>query len=206
MLVKICGITNLEDADHAVQAGADMIGLNFWPRSSRYVAADQASKIVESLGGRGVLPVGLFVDARADEIIEIVERTKIEMIQLHGHERPEFISEMPRPVIRAMKFDPNSTNYDAYAAAKYILLDSPDLAQPGGTGKPWDWKQAKEIGKTVPLFLGGGLNPQNVAKAVIEARPIGVDVASGVESEPGKKDPEKVIQFIRAAKSAGEPA
>lgn len=204
MLVKVCGITNIEDADQAVQAGVDMIGLNFWPRSSRYVAPIQASKIVEALNGQGVLSVGIFVDARADEIAEIVERTKIEMIQLHGSETPEFVSKMTRPVIKALKFNLNSTHYDAYAAAKYILLDSPDSAQPGGTGKPWDWSQAKEIGKKVPLILGGGLNPQNVAKAVKDAGPAGVDVASGVESEPGKKDREKIIKFIRAAKSNGE--
>ena len=182
-----------------------MIGVNFWPRSPRYVSLDLASRIMKAMARRGVQTVGIFVNPRAEEISKTVQATGIDMIQLHGEETPNFVNSMPRPVIKAlggMAADP--AGLEPYRAARYILLDTPHADQPGGTGRAWDWTQAREAASRFPVLLGGGLSPQNVRRAIQEAQPVGVDVASGVEQEPGRKDPDKVQEFIRLAKGVDD--
>jgi phosphoribosylanthranilate isomerase len=202
--VKICGITNESDALAATAAGADALGFMFYDGSSRRVSIETAAEIVRALPpfvGR----VGVFVDAPAQVILDTVERCQLTAIQLHGNEPPEFCQCFTRPVIKAFRVDGEKTLLllPQYATSAW-LLDSCLPGQLGGTGAKFNWElavRAKEHGR--PILLAGGLTPENVASAVKQVQPYGVDVSSGVESAPGKKDHAKVRGFIAAAKGAG---
>jgi phosphoribosylanthranilate isomerase len=198
--VKICGVTTVEDARACVEAGADAIGLNFWAGSKRYVEVSRAAAIARALPG--VLKVGVFVDAKRDEIEGIIDAVGLEAIQLHGDESPEDCCGFAVQVIKAISMRPGSEPAAAIAeryGADFILLDTDAGAQHGGSGRSFDWRRAVGVAPG-RLFLAGGLRPDNVAEAVRAADPYGVDTASGVESSPGRKDAELVREFIRNAK------
>ncbi len=202
VLVKICGNTRLEDALHAVRLGADWVGFNFWPRSRRYLSPEAAAPIVAALPG-GVVPVGVFVDPTPEELARAVRVAGIRTVQLHGDEPPAFCAAAPVPVVKGIRVrDARSLAALAAYEVSAFLLDS---ATPGygGSGTAFDWSLASRVAAEVPLWLAGGLTPENVGEAVRRVRPRGVDVASGVESAPGVKDVQRMEAFIRNAKWAG---
>jgi phosphoribosylanthranilate isomerase len=202
--VKICGITSERDAVLAARAGASAIGLVFWPKSPRFVERARARQIVEILP-TFVLRVGVFVDQSLDTITRTADDVGLDIIQLHGEEPPEMVACLPRRVVKAVHGGSHSL---AAEVARYqgaaILLDSKDASRPGGTGTTFDWASVQQVRGVVPfLVLAGGLTPLNVASAIKAVGPDAVDVSSGVESEPGKKDPKKLKAFMDAVR--GEP-
>lgn len=201
--VKICGITDLEDARHASVCGADALGFIFYPGSPRFIDPDQAKWIIADLPPL-VTTVGLFVNEAPARIREIVDFCGLDTVQLHGDEQPDQCSFPRCRVIKAVRLKKqmsHSEACDAYQVSA-LLLDAYVPDRFGGTGHRCDWAQAALIAAQHRVILAGGLNPENVAEAVRQVRPYGVDVSSGVESKPGRKDPEKVARFIRAAKEA----
>jgi len=200
--VKICGITCRDDALAAVAAGADALGFNFWPGSRRFVDADTVAAILEALPPH-VLSTGVFVNAARDEIEATLRRLPLRAIQLHGDEAPEDCEGYPVPVIKALRAS-DSGDVEKEAAryrVDFILLDSGGRGNYGGTGEVFPWERAAGVAPG-RLFLAGGLTPANVAEAVRRVRPYGVDVAGGVESAPGRKDPERMREFVEHAKRA----
>ena len=201
--VKICGVTTPEDAEAAVRAGADAIGLNFWPESKRRVSFEAAARIAAVVPSR-VRAVGVFVNADLRTIEHALATVPLSAVQLHGDEPPEFSGQVPAAVVRSLPISA-ATAFDRarrYPASAF-LLDAPAKGY-GGAGQTFDWALAagarERLGR--PCILAGGLTPENVADAVRRVRPDGVDVASGVESSPGHKDPEKLRKFIAAAREA----
>jgi phosphoribosylanthranilate isomerase len=200
--VKICGITNLDDARHAADCGADALGFVFYPGSPRFVDPDQARRIVAELPPL-VTTVGLFVNEPPARIREMVDFCGLNTVQLHGDEEPEQCCYPPCRVIKALRLrgDMQRNLFAAYKVSA-LLLDAYVPDQFGGTGQRCDWEQAAKVASQYRVILAGGLNPDNVAEAVRQVHPYGVDVSSGVEGQPGQKDPEKVARFIRMAKEA----
>ena len=202
--VKICGITSPEDALLAAKAGASAVGLVFWPKSPRFVDRALARRIVEALP-TFIVRVGVFVDQSLDMMTRTSDDVGLDVIQLHGNEPPEMVACLPRRVLKAIKVDGelSPAAFAPYAGAG-ILLDSGGAARPGGTGKTFDWRFAQSARARLPfLALAGGLTPENVAQAIKVVGPDAVDVSSGVESSPGKKDAAKLRAFIEAVRSAG---
>jgi phosphoribosylanthranilate isomerase len=203
MIVKICGITNLEDALAAVEAGADALGFNFYRRSPRYVAPWEARRIAARLP-RSVMKVGVFVNGGApEEVARAADEVGLTAVQLHGDEPPEYCRALQgRFVIKAVRagvgFVPESVlEYEADA----ILLDAFSDGGRGGTGLTVDWGVARRVRELTPrLFLAGGLGPDNVADAVGAVGPYAVDACSRLESAPGRKDPSRVRAFVAAAR------
>ena len=198
-LVKVCGVTNVEDALAALDAGADMLGFNFYARSPRYVTPAAARKIVEQLR-EGVSCVGVFVNEAAPaEVERIAREAGLGAVQLHGDESPEFCRSLGGlTTIKALRV---GADYKPESAAAYqtdaVLLDAYVAGARGGTGRTFDWRLATLTRERVPrLFLAGGLNPDNVAPAVAAVRPYAVDVCSGVETSPGRKSPELMRRFV----------
>jgi phosphoribosylanthranilate isomerase len=209
--VKVCGITSVEDALVAVEAGADAIGLVFYPPSPRYVSTDIAKKISLAVGPF-ITVVGLFVNESKANIDNILRSVGLHVLQFHGDEPPSFCDAFHRPYMKAirMKADINIEQViESYPNASGILLDAYRKGVPGGTGETFDWnrvpvQQSSQQPSTQglpPIILAGGLTPNNIAAAVATTRPYGVDVSGGVEVSPGKKDPQKVADFIKNAKS-----
>lgn len=195
---KICGITRLEDALAAVKAGADAIGLVFYPRSPRYAAPEKAAQIAASLPPF-VDAVGLFVDADAAEVRSILAKVKLDLLQFHGDEPPAYCDSFNAPYIKAVRVRPglNLVEYAArYHNARALLLDAYVEGVAGGTGERFDWKLIPD-NLPKPVILAGGLNPVNVAEAIRQTNPYAVDVSGGVEREKGIKDAEKIAAFIR---------
>jgi len=203
--IKICGITNAEDALLAANAGADALGFVFSPASPRYVALEFAEAIARKIPAH-VMRVGVFVDAPADEVMEAISRCGLAAAQFHGSEPPEYCGQFGVMTMKAFRVRDEASLAGAGAyAVDAFLLDSFVPGQPGGTGASFNWKlaaEAKIFGK--PVFLAGGLTPENVAEAIRTAQPFGVDVSSGVERLPGKKDADKVRRFIAAARGASD--
>jgi phosphoribosylanthranilate isomerase len=257
--IKICGITNVDDALAVAQAGADAIGLNFYPQSPRYVSTDAARDIASALP-TGVVKVGLFVNTPASDVCRLFDDLQLDLVQLHGDQPPEFLPQLgDRPVMRAFRVGPEGlrpvTDYlarcrELVSVPTLVLLDSLVVGEYGGTGTVANWSAAQEymaltrishhpgqtedtmsggqaflpvpkrpepsdrqeclsscgekLGQTdLPaLVLAGGLTPQNVAAAIRTVRPAAIDVASGVESRPGRKDPAAVAAFVQAARTA----
>ena len=199
MFVKICGITNEDDALLAVAMGADAVGFIFAP-SQRQLPAQQAYDITRRLPPE-ILTVGVFRDEHPSRVIEVAHKAGVKAVQLHGRETPEQTTEIAghfRWVIKAFGAgDENLPRADRYGT-DMILLDAPSP----GSGKVFDWSLAGDAPDSLKLILAGGLDPDNVAAAIQEVEPWGVDVASGVEREPGKKDPIAVKRFIENAKAA----
>ena len=200
--VKICGITNLEDALHASACGADALGFVFYAGSPRCVDPHLVRRIIAELPPL-VTTVGLFVNENPVRIREMVEFCGLNTIQLHGDEKPDQCSYPPCRVIKALRL--NGPQMDGVFAAYRVaalLLDAYVPDHFGGTGQRCDWQLAAAIAAQHRVILAGGLNADNVAEAVRQVRPYGVDVSSGVEKQPGQKDPEQVARFIRMAREA----
>jgi phosphoribosylanthranilate isomerase len=201
--VKICGLTSLDDALHAANCGADALGFVFYSKSSRYVAPEAVRTILSGLPPL-VTTVGLFVNQTLTEVERVTSFCGLDIIQLHGDEPPEFCAALaPRRVIRAVRLrDADSLADLETLAVSAVLLDAWVPDRFGGTGHRCDWQLAGEVARRRPMVLAGGLCPANVAQAVRQVRPYAVDVSSGVELSPGRKDPAKVADFIRQAKDA----
>jgi phosphoribosylanthranilate isomerase len=203
--IKICGITNLEDALLATHLGAPALGFNFYTKSPRSVPPEVAKEIIRQLPPL-VLSVGVFVDEEAALVREIAARVGLDWLQLHGQEPPEYCRGLGRRVIKSFRIQDESSlealgRYQG--AVQAFLLDTYKPGLPGGTGETFDWHLARQAQPYGPIILAGGLNPQNVAEAIKTAQPQAVDVASGVEARPGKKDPEKLRAFMEAVKGIG---
>ncbi len=199
--VKICGITSSEDALAAVAAGADALGFVFYAKSPRAVSPEQAAAIIRCLPPF-VSSVGLFVNAERASIDTTVACCGLDVIQLHGDESPQDSLYPGRRVIKALRIkDAASLETAAEYEVSGLLLDAWSAQLYGGSGEVFDWSLLKDFASSHPVILAGGLNPQNVAQAVRQVRPYAVDVSSGVELSPGKKDLLKVVEFIRQVRS-----
>jgi len=198
--VKICGITSLDDALMAVDAGADALGFVFFEKSPRCVGPDAAARIIEQLPPL-VQVVGLFVNAELDFVNRTADTCGLDIVQLHGEESPAYCRLVRRRVMKAFRVRgmESLAAMTDYKVAAY-LLDAYSPHSYGGTGERFDWDCAVAAKERGAIMLAGGLNPDNVASAVAKVAPYGVDVSSGVESAPGRKDPEKVRRFIQEAK------
>ncbi len=199
--VKICGITRREDALAAARAGADAVGVNFWPGSKRFVEPETAAEIIAALPPF-VTPVGVFVNQPRAQIVRAARVSGVALLQLHGDESPEDASGLPLPVIKAFRADAELApdTLARYAVAAY-LVDAPSAGF-GGSGRTFDWTRLRGAALPAPLVLAGGLTPDNVADAVRAALPYAVDVASGVETAPGIKDEDAMRRFVAAARRA----
>lgn len=201
--VKICGLTSVADAVAAAEAGADMVGLMFYEKSPRHITLPQAVEISRALSPY-VLKVGVFVNPDEAQVMEAVAACGLNLLQFHGDESSEFCTQFGLMSMKALRVKDSASiaaleNFQTDA----FLLDAYSKSGLGGTGEKFNWDlavEAQKFGK--PIFLAGGLTPENVADAVKQVRPFAVDVSSGVESAPGKKDAAKVRAFIQAAKSA----
>ena len=206
MHIKICGLTTIEDALAAVEAGADYLGFNFYAKSPRCLAPAACREIIVALKGRGtrVRTVGIFVEQSAAEVARIMDETGLDLAQLHGDHQLEQVGGLRGRGFVAVR-DAQGVDFDALAAfsggAPAFLLDANRPGHYGGTGHTADWDAARVLAARYPLFLAGGLTPANVADAVHHVQPWGVDVASGVEAVPGKKDVEKMRAFVAAVRS-----
>ena len=202
--VKICGITNFDDALHAVECGADALGFNFYEKSPRLISAGEAREITGQFPD-GVLKVGVFVNEQVEVIAETVRIAELDAVQLHGDESPAFVRELRErvacEVIKAFRVSPAFITESVFEyGANTILLDGFSLAARGGTGETFDWTIAKRLSARAKLYLAGGLSGDNVRKAILDVSPYAVDACSRLESAPGKKDPQKVRRFILEAK------
>lgn len=202
--VKICGITNVEDALAACEAGADAIGFVFHAKSPRVVTPEQAALIVRQVPPF-VTTVGVFVNAPRKRLQEIVKATGIDMVQLHGDEPPSACRGVGRRVIKAvaLKAESDLARLAEYRVDAYLVEGAPAGVY-GGSGERADWGLAAKARTYGRIILAGGLTAENVAQAIAAVRPYAVDVSSGVEARPGKKDPARVAAFIQEAKKAGE--
>ncbi|RUM40482.1 MAG: phosphoribosylanthranilate isomerase [Desulfurobacterium sp.] len=203
--VKICGITNLEDALTATEAGADALGFILYSKSKRFIKAKDVRKITLNLPPF-TLKVGVFVNEDPRNVLEILSYAHLDFAQLHGDETPEeceYVGKNRVIKVFRLKEIAEIEKIEPYIGKiRAILLDTYSKDSYGGTGKTFNWEIARAVKERfdIPVILSGGLNPENVAKAIREVNPYAVDVSSGVETEPGKKDKEKVFQFVKVAK------
>lgn len=200
-LVKICGLTNLEDTLAAIDLGADFLGFNFYPQSPRYLSYEKAKKIFEEIPPN-IFKVGVFVNEQYENIIDIAQLLELDYLQFHGDESPEFCNQMGHPWWKAIRLE-NESDIEKISQyeSEWVLIDAHVQGQYGGTGQKPDWelvKRVKNLGKKI--FLAGGLNPENIQLAIATVQPYAVDVASGVESKPGKKDLKKMEDFVSKTK------
>ena len=209
MKVKICGLTRLDDALVAAEAGADMLGFNFYPQSPRYIPPTACARLMEGLQNRGIsiVGVGVFVNTSPTIVASILQDCGLQMAQLHGDEPPADLRSLGGHAFKAIR--PRTLKGAREAMSKYtspstaapaLLLDAHQEGCFGGTGHQADWGLAAELAKEVPLLLAGGLTPETVTEALTLVLPWGVDVASGIESAPGCKDHRRMISFIRAVR------
>ena len=201
VLVKICGLTNLRDAEFAVSACADCIGFVLVPESPRYVSPARLQDWLSDLPGT-VTVVAVIANRPLRELRKLLDHPEMDILQLHGDETADFAHNLPRDRIwRAVHLRtlPDVERAAGYPAAA-LVADTATAGRRGGTGQVGDWKLARDLARRTHLILAGGLTPENVAKAVRQVQPFGVDVSSGVEAVPGRKDPARVRDFIQAAK------
>jgi phosphoribosylanthranilate isomerase len=220
MYVKICGLTSVEDARAALEAGADLLGFTFYPPSPRYITPERCAEIVRALLGDATAApdrregahkgrpygdprlVGLFVNTPADDVAAVLDRCGLDLAQLHGDESPDVLHALGGRAFKA--FRGNGSEHARYTAAgpgqPAFLVDAAVAGKFGGTGQTADWDGAAQLAAAYPLLLAGGLTADNVAAAVARVQPWGVDVASGVEATPGRKDHAKVKAFVANAK------
>ena len=199
--VKVCGVTRLDDARYCAGAGADFLGFIQYEDSPRYVAPKQAREIIEWI--HGPEPVGVFVNASADEVNRTADATGFSLVQLHGNEPPEVCAAVERPVIKAVRVMHDASSEQLRAlmqpyenVVEYFLLDTHHTSLWGGTGESFNWRLARELSGDLPLFLAGGISTENVAEAVRTMQPYAVDLSSSLESVPGVKDFEKLEAFF----------
>jgi len=209
MKVKICGITNLDDAQAAIEAGADLLGFNFYRKSVRYVEPTTARSIVAQIRSGGRVPqlIGVFVNSPLLEVQSILREVGLDQAQLHGDESIELVTQVQG--LKALR--PQSTEEAerqaklfAVATEPALLIDAYRKGEYGGTGQIGDWSLASQIARQYPILLAGGLTPDNVTEAIRQVRPWGVDVASGVEAAPGKKDAMKMKLFVASVQGITE--
>lgn len=201
--VKICGLTNLDDALKAEDLGADFLGFIFFKNSPRHISPDSIRDIIENLHG-SAQKVGLFCDQDVNFVRVQADNCRLDLIQLHGNESPDY-TETLRKDIRIIKSFKIKKNFDfgilqRYEKADFYLFDTYKEGMPGGTGVSFDWGMLEGKSFNKPIFLAGGLRPNNVKKAIEAVRPFAVDVASGIEKSPGKKDHRLLEEFITAVK------
>lgn len=209
--IKICGITNLDDARAAVEAGADMLGFNFYRPSPRFIEAEKARDIVTLIKGETgpqVTMVGIFVNESIDSLIRTAEVAALDAVQLHGDESPEYCLALTRDLsgrklIKALRAH---ADFNAAEATRYpvdaVMLDAFHEKLRGGTGVTFDWELARATRELIPrLFLSGGLTPENVAEAISRVTPFAVDACSSLESAPGRKDHSRMKAFVQAGRS-----
>ncbi len=199
--VKICGITRREDALVACEAGADAIGFVFFRESPRYIRPEEARRIVASLPPF-IAVTGVFVNEEVERVEEIPETVPLDTLQFHGEESPEYCSLFKRRVIKSFRVREGFLQDLPRYPVSAFLLDTYHRELRGGTGQTFDWDEAVEAKGYGRIILAGGLNPENVEEAVKRVRPFGVDVSSGVEIFPGRKDRDKITAFVKRAKGA----
>ncbi|HEY0140958.1 MAG TPA: phosphoribosylanthranilate isomerase [Thermoanaerobaculia bacterium] len=192
--IKICGITRTEDALLATDLRADFLGFIFVPSTPRFVEPERAAEIIHAIRRKEHAPraIGVFRDASIDYISEIAALTGIDLVQLHGTETDEDIAELGIPAIKSFRVGDALPDTTSVPSAEWLLFDTYDERRVGGTGRRFDWSLLAMYPRTKPFFLAGGLTPDNIAGAISLVRPDAVDVSSGVEAEPGIKDPEKL--------------
>lgn len=201
ILVKICGITNLDDAMDAIECGADLLGFNFYPDSPRYIAPLEAKEIIQNIP-TNIERVGVFVNEAADKVIDIALEVDLSFLQFHGDETSEYCNAMGRPWFKAFRLqDEKSLGLIPQYHSEWLLVDAYVEKAFGGTGVVSNWDLARQAKKYGNLFLSGGLNPTNIEMALESVKPFAVDVASGVESSPGIKDRFKMDELIKKVKS-----
>jgi len=203
--VKICGITNAADARAAIEAGANLLGFNFYGKSPRHITEEEASEVRPQLPKR-VKAVGIFVNEAPADVVALRQSLKLDAVQLHGDEPPEAVAEIAPlvPVIKAFRVEPEFplATLDEYSEAFAFLFDAAHTGQYGGTGHTTDWDVARRASLSHRIILAGGLKVENVGAAIRIVRPYGIDVASGVESRPGKKDHGRLREFIQEVRRA----
>jgi phosphoribosylanthranilate isomerase len=200
VFLKICGITRLVDARHAVEHGATALGFVLWPKSPRFVSNRKVAEIVAALPG--VLTVGVFVNQPPELIALTMEETGLTTIQLHGDERAAGAGALRWPILRSVTLDSVDEVFEAWPKETTFLIDASDPVRRGGTGQAVDWTRAAKLAQRRKVILAGGLSPDNVAEAIAAVQPYGVDVSSGVEDAPGLKNPAKVRTFLTRARLA----
>ena len=210
-IIKICGIKTLTDALNAIEAGADYLGFNFYPKSVRFIEKETCAEITSVLKRKHphIKLVGVFVNSPVEEVKAILETCHLDLAQLHGDETPEMLESFNGKAFKAIRLSAStSIDESVYpflksvpeSASPALLIDAAVKGVYGGSGVTADWSAAAELAKKYPLLLAGGLTSENVADAVRQVRPWGVDVASGVESAPGEKDAAKMSAFVKAVK------
>lgn len=198
--IKICGIKTLKDALAAIEAGADYLGFNFYPKSVRFVEKQACSEITAILkkGYSHIKLVGVFVNSSVEEVKEILDTCSLDLAQLHGDETSEMLSALDSKAFKAFRGIPEFMEGFVRTGSPAFLVDASVKGVYGGSGVTADWNGTAELAKRHPLLLAGGLTPENVAEAIGRVKPWGVDVASGVESAPGEKDMAKMKAFVKA--------
>lgn len=201
-IIKICGIKTLPDALAAIEAGADYLGFNFYSKSVRFIEKSACAEITSVLKREHsqIKLVGVFVNSSTEEIKDILQTCHLDLAQLHGDETPETFAQLAPHAFRAFRGIPESNAGYERNEVPTMLIDAAVKGVYGGSGVTADWAAAAELAKKYPLLLAGGLTPENVADAVRQVQPWGVDVASGVESAPGEKDAGKMVQFVKEVK------
>lgn len=201
--IKICGIKTVTDALAAMEAGADLLGFNFYPKSPRSIDVGVCRDLMSVMRRYGqMVYVGVFVNASAAEIRATLDTCGLTLAQLHGDETSDLVQSLCGKAYKAFRGVPASVNGFARESAPALLVDASVKGLYGGTGVAADWQGARALARQYPILLAGGLTPENVAAAVRQVRPWGVDVASGVESAPGQKDPHRMKAFVQAVRSA----
>ena len=203
MLLKVCGITRIADAQHAVEHGATALGFVFWPRSPRRIEPAVVAEIVAELP-QTVITAGVFVNETSDGIARTMEKARLTHVQLHGDEPVSYSEVLAWPILRSVTLDTSAAIISEWPADTTLLLDAADPERRGGTGQAVDWTRAATLARRRRVVLAGGLTPENVEEAIAAVRPYGIDVSSGVEDAPGLKNAEKVSLFLANALRAME--
>ena len=201
--VKICGVRTSEEAQAAMEAGADALGFNFWPKSARFVEPKAARELIKDLSPMACT-VGVFVNEEVNRILDLAGELNLNAVQLHGDETPEFCDQLGSlKIVKALRV---GADFDLSLLQQYraemFLLDSSIDGRYGGTGRRFDWRIAIEAKRFGPIILAGGLTEENVGEAIVEVRPAAIDVCSGVEAEPGRKDLDKLRRFMQVVATA----
>ena len=206
--IKICGITTLADAVASVEAGADLIGFNFYPPSPRSISAGECARITRLLTKEfpAIRLVGVFVNMPVEQVKSILENCSLNYAQLHGDETAEMLAALPGKAYKAFRGLPSPAIFDQFISLNSgtgpaFLMDASVQGLYGGSGQTADWSAAANLASQAPMLLAGGLNPDNVAAAIAQVKPWGVDTASGVESAPGRKDANKMKAFVEAVRT-----